>query len=246
MSPKPEHAPHQHRRRFVCPHCEALSQQQWSDLYNHDGEYRFLETRILPGEEDPWSDRRENRWYGAQCGGCDHWSLWRDGVMVYPHHRLGSAPHEDMPSDIRSIYIEAATAATVSRRAGAALARAMVERLIKHIDPDAPRNAKLDKRIDRIHPRVSTSLSEMLEVVRHVGNKLLHADTSEQLGELIVMALDDTEGPQLVELLLTTANDLVDELITKPRITAELREHLPEAIQAKLAEADSSTTVAPE
>lgn len=65
-------------------------------------------------------------------------------------------------------------------------------------------------------------------------------------GELVVLALDDTEGPPLVEMLLETANDLVDELVTKPKTIAGLRDRLPEPIRAKLGGAPGQRTAAGE
>jgi hypothetical protein len=79
---------------------------------------------------------------------------------------------------------------------------------------------------------VSTPLGELLDVVRVLGNDALHLD--DQPGELLVLALDDTTGPELVELLLNTANDLVDELVTKPKTSRGLWDQLPEGIQARL------------
>jgi hypothetical protein len=120
-----------------------------------------------------------------------------------------------MPAQVRSLYQEAAAVAAVSRRAGAALARATIELLLKKIDPAAPNNARLDGRIQRIQRSVSTPLTQLLDVVRFTGNKMLHIE--DQPAELVVLALDDEEGPQLVEHLLEATNDLVDELITRPR-----------------------------
>jgi hypothetical protein len=92
--------------------------------------------------------------------------------MVYPHRHLGAPPHPDMPAQVRSLYQEAAAVAAVSRRAGAALARATIELLLKKIDPAAPNNARLDGRIQRIQRSVSTPLTQLLDVVRFTGNKM--------------------------------------------------------------------------
>jgi len=154
--------------------------------------------------------------------------------MVYPAARLGAAAHADMPVDVRDLHAEAGRVAAISRRAGAALARAAMERLIKLVDPDAPRSATLNQRIDRIRPRVSSAVEQSLDVVRYVGNKMLHAEPPEQLGELVVLVLDDNEGPQMVEWLLDTVNDLVDELITKPRLAAAHADRLPDAIRSRM------------
>lgn len=154
--------------------------------------------------------------------------------MVYPvQARLGSAAHDDMPPHVRKLYEEAAAVAVVSPRAGAAFARVTVERLIKHLDPGAPRGAKLEDRIVQIKRRdISTSLGRMLDVVRVTGNDAVHV--KDQPNDLMVLVLDDEQGPEFVPLLLQVANDLVDELITKPRVAEELWGKIPERIQARI------------
>lgn len=119
---------------------------------------------------------------------------------------------------------------------GGALARATIERLLKELDPEASKKAKLDDRIRRLRTRVSTPLAQMLEVVRVVGNGPLHVD--EQPSELVVIALDDTTGPELIELLLQVANDLVDGLISRPRTARDYWDRLPDGVKAALAGQD--------
>lgn len=70
------------------------------------------------------------------------------------------------------------------------------------------------------------------------GNGAVHVD--EQPHEIVIMALDDTEGPALLEMMLEAANNLVDELITRPKIASELWEKLPETIKARIQPSTSS------
>lgn len=158
--------------------------------------------------------------------------------MIFPPKRVGDAPHELMPEPVRELYEEAAAVAGVSRRAGAALARATVERLLKHLDPDAPPGAKLVKRIARINERVSTPLADQLDIVRIAGNGAVHVD--DEPDEIVVIALDDKEGPALLELLLDTANQLVDELIARPARTRSFWERLPPRVREKKRAAESN------
>lgn len=162
--------------------------------------------------------------------------------MIYPLRSAGGPAHPDMPEAVRELYDEAAAVAAVSRRAGAALTRAMVERLIKDLDPDAPKNAKLNERIERLHRQVSTPLGKLLDVVRVVGNGALHVD--DKPDELVVIAMDDTTGPPLIELMLQAANDLVDELITHPKTVQDLWDKLPTGVKATLDRADASVASA--
>ncbi|MBB5857875.1 DUF4145 domain-containing protein [Amycolatopsis umgeniensis] len=152
--------------------------------------------------------------------------------MVFPLARAGAPAHADMPPEVRDLYEEAAAVTPISRRAGAALARATVERLIKHLDAGAPANARLDDRIALLHGRISTPLQQLLDIVRVLGNDMLHVD--EQPGDLAVIALDEDQGPGVIELVLRAANDLVDELVTRPRTTSSLWAHLSPGTQQNI------------
>ncbi len=71
----------------------------------------------------------------------------------------------------------------------------------------------------------------MLDMVRVAGNSAVHVD--DQPNDLMMLVLDDKQSPELVRLLLQATNDLVDELITKPRITGGLWRKIPEGIRAR-------------
>jgi hypothetical protein len=189
--------------------------------------------------DDEWITPRVPTWAAARCGSCEQWSIWHNQLLECPRRAtVGPPAHPDMPAHPKQLYQEAAAVAAVSRRASAALARATVERLLKEVDPHAPKRSTLEARIGRVRNRVSTPLAQMLDVVRVTGNDAVHTDADPR--ELITIALDDQEGPQLLELLLETANDLVDELITRPRTTEALWKKLPAGIKASI-EAENGT-----
>lgn len=248
-----DRAPVLDRTSFVCPQCGTFAHQSWVELgymceYDDGPEWERLATwrpKIVSSPVPNLQEAAEalakgarDAWNAARCTSCEQWSVWHYDQMVFPLARLGEQPHSDMPDNVRVLYQEAAEVAAVSRRAGAALARATLERLIKHLDPDASKEANLASRITRIKDRgVSTPLGQMLDVVRVAGNGALHVE--DQPDELVVMALNDHEGPQLLELFLEVANNLVDEMITKPKTAQGLWDKLPAGVKAQL---ESSTT----
>jgi hypothetical protein len=225
------HRPELDKDGFDCPRCGLWAHQHWATK-------NIQETMDYTAVDG--SPRKTSMWKESLCARCGDPSLWRGDQMVYPLARLGSSAHEDMPDPVRELYEEAATVAAVSRRAGAALARATVERLLRHLDTDAPKKATLESRIDRIRNQVGTPLGQRLDIVRVLGNGMLHVDGDP--GDLVVMALDDDEGPALIELLLDTANDLVDELIARPQHTKSLWAKLPDGIREKLLKRQRETT----
>jgi hypothetical protein len=167
-------------------------------------------------------------WSIATCTACLSGSVWRAGVLIYPAASSLPEPHSDMPADAAALYDEARAVVPHSRRAGAALARASLERLLKTLDAEAGSIA-LDARIARLESRVSSSLWELLTVLRHVGNKAVHVE--EQSDELVAFFLDEEDGTDLAEAMFDAINELVDELVTKPSRVHSYFDRLPAGVR---------------
>lgn len=151
--------------------------------------------------------------------------------MIFPADSPAPPPHPDMPTDVVGLYQEARDVMAVSRRAGAALARATLESLLKVLRPAEPRGTRLERRIENVAKEVSSPLARLLTVVRHAGNKALHVeDNPDDLTVLVLDPLDD----QVAEVIFTAINDLVDELVTRPALADSLFERLPDAVRARL------------
>lgn len=189
----------------------------------------------LDSRPDPWDEPETppvkwvtaESWATSKCLGCQRSTVWHDEKIIYPSARVAPRPNADMPSLPCNLYEEAAAVMQVSRRAGAAMARATLERLLIELDPMDPGKVRLDERIVHVIPRVSSSLGDALTVIRHVGNKALHvADTPD---DALVLVLDDNNA-EIVELIFNAINDVVDELVTKPRSRERLLNAVPAAV----------------
>ncbi|MEU4675109.1 DUF4145 domain-containing protein [Amycolatopsis sp. NPDC023774] len=233
--------PEREKDRFNCPSCGAFAAQSWHALgyEEHDGAFgltwKSMQSLRLPNLEDR-TVSTEHIWRGARCASCNAWSVWRQNTMIYPQRRVGDLPHPDMPEEVKTLYVEATRVAAVSPRAGAAFARVAIERLLKTLDSGAPTKTNLAGYIDRVRPRVSSPLARLLDVVRVTGNQALHVD--EQPPELVVLILDEDQ-PDVLETLLETTNDLVDELITRDQRSRELRDKLPDTVKAQIPDPDA-------
>ena len=139
-------------------------------------------------------------------------------------------PHAMMPPEARELYVEATQVIGISRRAGTALARAALERMLRTLDPIDGR-IDLAGRIDRVLPRVSSSLGQMLTVIRHVGNRSLHVDDSSD--EIMTLVLDP-QDVEIVELIFISMNDLVEELIARPDRAKAIYDRLPAAVRERV------------
>jgi hypothetical protein len=133
-----------------------------------------------------------------------------------------------MPDDARELFEEAAAVVDLSRRAGAALARASLEKLLKGLYPDEPKTARLDDYIARAIQELSTPLGMLLTSLRHIGNKSLHVEDEQD--DIVALYLGEVDEG-IVEILFASINDVVDELVTRPRQATALWGLLPEGVR---------------
>lgn len=170
---------------------------------------------------EPYST--SSAWWGALCAACRRLSVWREDECLYPRVTVGVAPaHPEMPEAARSLYEEAAAVLPVSRRAAAALARASMEALLKEVD-GAQGRKNLQERLGALHSKVSPDLWQILTALRVVGNDALHGDND----ELVTLYLKE-EASGVVRALFGSINEIVQELITRPRERAELYALIPD------------------
>jgi hypothetical protein len=247
--------PARDKNGFVCPRCGFATQQDWVALYTQEWDdneqdwydeardskrwgsssvdFARVAVALLPNSAEPdpaaiLGTPSPGLWAMARCGKCGESSVWRDKQMVFPRASLAPAPAADMPEDVKVLYIEAGEVWAVSPRAGAAMARATLEKLLKALDPEAGARLDLKPRIDRMIPKVSTPIGEMLTFIRHTGNGSVHVD--DEPDDAIVLILDPADEA-IVDLMFTTINDLVDELITKPTMTRAAFDKVPKSVR---------------
>ncbi|MEO3939799.1 DUF4145 domain-containing protein [Paenarthrobacter nicotinovorans] len=223
---------------FNCPRCGALAAQEWFELFSKQmgvqGSQRLRDKPTVAVSASGEPNLINADWMAARCFACKDHSLWRKGELVYPDPSIAPVggehlPHEDMPEDATELFREAVAVLPFSRRAAAALCRASMECLVKFIDPDCPKQTSLDVRLVRLEERMSTSTAQLLNVLRHVGNTALHGARDEDASATIY--LDETDGT-IAETFFLVINTLVDELITRPRLSKELYGSLPPSVRA--------------
>lgn len=218
---------------FSCPRCGALADQHRSELSmkNERGGQVYVDDDPTT---DPWPEGQDDgAWYATKCFSCKRHCLWIGDIMAYPAPLLGSdmaiaKPSEDLPEDVLELYLEAAAVLPHSKRAAAALCRAALERLVKHLTTDLPENAKLHGRLLALRDRVSSSTIKALTIVRHTGNTALHGQQDDDQSAVIYL---DENDESIAGVFFTAINALVDELITKPREVDELFQTLPEGVR---------------
>lgn len=227
--------PQLHADAFDCPRCSAFSNHEWDNITFEEGPPVNDSPRPYTVNSDGQSrqksptEKDESRWRASTCKFCKKRTVWRGDQIIYPPASPAPLAHPDMPESVAALYNEARAVAAASRRAGAALARAALERLLKELDPKAPANANLDDRIARVTGKVHTPTAQLLTVCRYVGNKSLHGDDTPD--EAVLLLLTDADS-ELMDAIFESINRVVDDLITKPNQAQQLYEGLPAGVRA--------------
>lgn len=240
--------------RFSCPHCLARAHQYWStthavhlekdqvpeDWDAENIELAILEQSILPEEErfsdvellpeylsatqgriflskkrsDPYSYRLYNVDI-SRCDSCHEISIWLSGKMVHPISGPTGAANSDMPDSVKRLFNEAGAVYPTSPRAAAALLRLALQILLGELGETGDNIAvDINSLFDKGLP---PNLTKVMHSLRIIGNESVHP------GQISV---DD--DPEIAKAMFKLLNEIVEQLITRPREQEELWEMLPE------------------
>lgn len=193
---------------FTCPNCNAYSS------------FRWMGAKV---ETYPGMDRqlRDTRLYLAYCNHCDQENVWfRAGPnnchMILPLGITNAPlPHDEMPDDVKSDYLEARNIAALSPRGSAALLRLAIQRLCKHL---GEKGDKIDADIKSLVQKgLPVRIQQALDIVRVTGNNAVHP------GELKI-----EDDPDITARLFKLVNLIVDNRIAEPKRIEEAFQALPE------------------
>ncbi len=152
--------------------------------------------------------------YLCSCYHCKMVSVWVREIMIYPPSRSGSAPSSDLPAEIKIDFEEARSIVELSPRGAAALLRLAVQKLCKHLGEEGK---NIDKDIAAMVAKgLDPLVQQALDIVRVIGNEAVHP------GEI-----DLNDDRETAMTLFELINDIVDQLITRPKRTSEIYARLP-------------------
>lgn len=166
----------------------------------------------------------ENCWF-SKCYGCDGMSIWVHDTLVYPDYVIETRPNDDLSSDIKADFLEAARVADVSPRGAAALLRLCIQKLCiqlgkpgKKINDDIAALVK-----EGLDPRIQKAL----DVVRVVGNNAVHPGH-----------LDLQDNKQIVSKLSALTNIIAEKMLTQPKHIDSLYADLPDGARKQIESRD--------
>lgn len=230
--PVADKSPRLGAHRFDCPRCHAFADQKWEALvrrYSDDSGFHDTPgwTRL---ENGAIAQSDTGGWNVSVCASCGEWTVWRDEAIMFPRTSTLPPAARDMPGDVLDLYEEGRAVWPVSRRAGAALARAALEKMLRS-EPAASKKDDLVALIGKAKPTLPSHVGTLLDIVRHAGNKSLHVE--DEPDDVMVLVLDEG-NTDIGTIIFEAINLLVDERITKPGAVAALYAGLPDGVKESI------------
>lgn len=150
--------------------------------------------------------------------------------MIHPKTTSIEPPSNDLPTDVRQDYEEAAQIVQQSPRAAAALLRLAIQKLCVHLGGSGE---NLNKDISNlVKAGLPQKVQQMLDTVRVIGNHSVHAGV-----------IDLKDNPQTAEALFKLVNIVAEKMITEPQQIDALYDTLPEKDKEQIAKRDKQEEI---
>lgn len=180
-------------KSFTCPNCSAIAQQTWWTRSWADGIY---------------ANESSNHIRVGTCAHCYKNTLWIIDRMYYPDNGNAPTANEDMPENVKQIYLEAASIYQKSPRGAAALLRLGIQILCKELGESGTNiNSDIKHLVAKGLPII---VQQSLDIVRVTGNEAVHP------GQI------DTDDPKVVGSLFELTNIVVQYMISLPKQVGDL------------------------
>ena len=195
----------------------------------------MLTREVFFEEEGGWSSLNKHLMnvHLSMCFSCEGLAIWRADELIYPHGDVSIAPVEEMPADVKAIFLEANDILDKSPRGAAALLRLCVQKLMPHLG-EKGKNINNDI-ASLVAKGLDTRIQKALDVVRVAGNDAVHPGQ-------IDWDDDKTVATQLFGLV----NLIVETQITQKKHIEDLFEAVvPDTVKAEIEKRDTPKQIAP-
>lgn len=223
-------------KKFICPHCNVLAQQEWIKGDDVADKFIYLNNHIFLDYRNNIKDYQQtsiklflehsseiiknsinyifpSNFAISECQSCNNFALWVDKQIVYPKNISVEAPNSDMNQDIQDLYKEASSILFDSPKGSAALLRLALQKLLIQLG-EKGKDINCDI-ANLVAKGLSPKVQKALDLVRVIGNESVHPGT---------INLDDNRDIALR--LFRLLNFIADETITKPKEIDDLFEDI--------------------
>jgi Domain of unknown function (DUF4145) len=127
---------------------------------------RMLTKEVFVDYEENWVNTNSHlvNVYVSMCFSCEAFAVWRADELIYPNSDVSTATAEEMPEDVKAIFLEANDILDKSPRGAAALLRLCVQKLMPHLG-EKGKNIN-DDIASLVANGLDTRIQKALDVVR--------------------------------------------------------------------------------
>jgi hypothetical protein len=201
---------------FNCPYCSVYAKMEWSKTLRANGG-TFCPIHI------------------STCSYCSQESFWfetfeggsSNACIILPEKVTTPIPHQNMPEDVKTDFLEAASILSKSPKGASALLRLSIQKLCIHLG-EGGKNIN-DDIGNLVKKGLPVMIQQALDVVRVVGNNAVHP------GEI-----NDEDFPEVAIKLFELVNFVVDDRIAKPAEVEALYKSLPHNAKKGIEKRDTS------
>lgn len=196
---------------FHCSFCNVFAHQFWmsANYYEADiQEYSAIKNIKL-----------------SQCQHCWGISIWYEKKMVYPNNSSQFMPHDEMPEDLKSDYVEASKIFHQSPRGATALLRLVIQKLMPHLG-EKGKNIN-DDIASLVKKGLPVTVQRALDYCRVIGNSAVHP-----------AELNIQDTPEIAKVLFEMINFIIEDRIARPKQIDHLYNSLPENAKKYIEERD--------
>lgn len=206
-------------KSFHCPTCGVLSEQTWSKQLT--GYYTY----IRPSGAQAGDNYSLTGFATAKCGHCNNFSVWKDGLMVFPSTGLIDHANPDLPEEIQTLYNEARDIVNRSPRGAAALLRLGLQKLCGLL---GEKGKSINDDIESLVKKgLPIPVQQALDIIRVTGNHAVHPGT--------INFEDQAENAYA---LFGLTNFICNHFITSPKQVAAFYNKLPEKDKQNISKRD--------
>lgn len=205
--------PEYNKSSFNCPHCKAYAKQIWNNFYY--------------GSASMYNNPTLGQLKLCICTHCSDYSLWHNGVMIYPDSKDVESPNQDLDKEIIEDYEEAASIVQKSPRGAAALLRLAIQKLCKQLgEPGKNINSDIASLVKAGLPE---RIQKALDVVRVTGNEAVHPGV-----------LDLKDDQETAQQLFRLINFIAEKMISEPKEVDKLFDNLPQTKKDEIKKRDEN------
>ncbi len=206
---------------FTCPHCGTLASIGWSSRGVYFGSEGFYIINT--------NNNGEFKVGISTCAACGNYHLWLKDKMIVPTASNVPMPNNDMPEEVKEVYLEARDVLPYSAKASAALLRLAVQKLCIELGCEGKNiNEDIGKLVKQGLP---IKIQQALDAIRVIGNNAVHPGT-----------IDLDDNTEMAALLFQFINVIVNDMITQPKSIESLYSQLPSGALDAIQRRDGNNT----